>query len=116
MPIVQPGGFLPSSPPDLMAAFPLPSLSSPASGQRRNSFGHGFQLADGLAAKDQRDKGAYRHDDKDRAEEYRCRPGVWLHQERRQPTGEQPPERLAEDVPAAAQGGRELLGQIDAGG
>src|ERR1700758_3438580 len=54
-----------------------------ASGQRRNSFGNGFELAHGLAAKDQRDKGTDRDDDDYRAEKDRRRTGMRFQQERR---------------------------------
>src|SRR6516162_6190726 len=109
-------GPLPSIPPNLAAVFLLASLPVGASGQRRHSFGNGFELADGLAAEDKRDEGADRHDHKYRAEKDRRRTSVWFHQEWCKAAGEQPPERLAEDMPAPAQCRRELLGQIDAGG
>src|SRR6516165_8842985 len=72
----------------------------PASGQRRNSFGNGFQLAHGFTAEQQRDERADRHDHKYRAEEDRRRTGVRCHHKWHKAAGEEAPERLAEDVAA----------------
>src|SRR5271163_782197 len=92
--------------------FPLASLLGwQASGEHWHPLGYGFELPHGLAAKDQRDKSADRHDDEDRTEEYRRRAGVRFHQKRRQHPGEQPRGRLAEGLAAPTQRRWELLGK-----
>ena len=54
-----------------------------ASGQRRDPLGHGFELADRLAAKQQRDKGADCDHGQDRAKKDRRRAGMRRHKEGR---------------------------------
>jgi hypothetical protein len=68
-----------------------------ASGQRGHILGDGFELADGLAAKEQRDEGTNRHHHQNRAEEDYRRSGVQFDQKRRHDTGEQPAEWRGDD-------------------
>jgi len=69
------------------------------SSQRGHALGHGFELANGLAAKEKRDGGADRDNHENRAEEDRRRSDMRHHQKRRQHAGEEPPGRLAEGLP-----------------
>src|SRR5271157_1844862 len=98
---------------DWLAEYPSMAPTGPVSGRRRGCpLGHGFELADRLAAEQQRDEGADRYHYQYRAEEYRRGTGVRFHQEGRQHSGKDPPGRLAKRMSAPAQGRRELLGKV----
>jgi hypothetical protein len=86
------------------------------SSRRGYALGHGFELANGLAAKEKRDERADRDNHENRAEEDRRRSDMRHHQKRRQHASEKLPERLAEGLPAAAQRRRELFREVDPGG
>src|ERR1700739_1085078 len=95
---------------------PCGSALCAGSSQRRYALGHGFELANGLAAKEKRDERADRDNHENRTEEDRRGSDMRHHQKRRQHTSEKPPERLAEGLPAAAQRRRELFREVDPGG
>jgi hypothetical protein len=82
---------------------PCGSALCAGSSQRGYALSHGFELANGLAAKEKRDERADRDNHENRAEEDRRRSDMRHHQKRRQHASEKPPERLAEGLPAAAQ-------------
>jgi signal transduction histidine kinase len=109
--------------PGLRAVLRLPAVSaapelslqpdwqaSPVSSKLGERFGEGFEVAERLSAKRERNTSADQDHDHHRAEEDRRRSGVRSHYERREDSSEYPGERFSEEMPASPQGRRKLLG------